>query len=372
MKRKNFYKEFECPDGSIKRIRIWPEIDNDYNNAKKVPIIDNEDDNNELDAFFDSIVEPYIPKEEETQKERQARYNAKYKENGKQKEWIARNNAKRKANGKQKEDTIKYKENGKQKEWSVRNNAKRKANGKQKEATAKNKENGKTKEKNDRNNAKYKENGKQKEWNDRKNAKNNAKNSAKKKQKLKEEFYEYLRQHDRGEEILTDDKYEEIIKTIHEEHPEFDSTMRDDGGYLGLTRQALKDEYLRWLSTRGRWMKNSSNYTRGQTYSKNRPTLTYPDGSHVTQKEAEEQFGFYGVVLFETPYLEQAATVEEMLQRHYQFEVGLALGKRLWRHPGMGSKYVLKQEPERIYKVFHTSSVYLQEAIKKGELVVQK
>jgi len=347
-KRKELYREVECPDGSIKKIRVWPAIDNDCNNNKKVPnddlIIDNEDDNNEADAFFASLLEPYIPKEKETLKERKARYNAK--------------------------TIAKRKENGKQKKANDRNNPK---------YNAKNKANGQKKVWNDRNNPKYnaknKANGQKKVWNDKTNPKNNAK----KKQNLKEEYDKYLIQHDREEEILTPEQYEEIIKKIHEKHPKFNSIMLTDGGYLGLTRQALEDEYLRWLSTRGRWMKNSSEYTRGQTYSRNRPTLLYPDGTHVTQKEAEDNFGFYGVVLFETPYLQQAATVEEMLQRHYQDEVkvevdqvGLVLGKRLWRYPGMGSKYARGQKRKRIYKVFLASSVYLQEAITKGELVVQK
>ncbi len=161
-KRKELWKKVECPDGSIKRIRVWSEINNDCNNAKKVPniyddlIIDNDDGNDELDAFFvlQTMFEPYIPEEEETVKERNARYRRKRKENGKLKETNDKTYAKRKKNGKQKESNDRNKENGKIKEWRDKTYAKRKANGKIKEA-------------NHRTHLKRKENGKQKEWSDK-------------------------------------------------------------------------------------------------------------------------------------------------------------------------------------------------------------
>ncbi len=106
-KRKKLFKEVECPDGSIKRIKVWSEIDIiDNNNNKtdddfiyrgisidaflkstkikniKLDIELNKktqyDKDDEMDEFLARILEPIDKKE--TQKE--ARYNAKRRKNG--------------------------------------------------------------------------------------------------------------------------------------------------------------------------------------------------------------------------------------------------------------------------------------------------
>ena len=80
--------------------------------------------------------------------------------------------------------------------------------------------------------------------------------------------------------------------------------------YVGMTRQALKDEFLRFLTTRGTLVAN------GWSSCRNRPILMKDEGftEHFTGKQAIE-LGAVCVEVFRTGLKLNATAVEERLQR---------------------------------------------------------
>ena len=142
--------------------------------------------------------------------------------------------------------------------------------------------------------------------------------------------------------------------------------------YFGETFRKLREEDLRWLSTRGA--------LGGGT---NRPTLEWsvPRGerTHITMSEAREELGFKSCVLHEDFLKVNTTAIEDLLQRKCH---DLGLPRRLHRRVGAGSKgfkrYFSDDEeeededgrPTKLHKVFMAYSFGAMPAIDKGDVVV--
>ena len=147
--------------------------------------------------------------------------------------------------------------------------------------------------------------------------------------------------------------------------------------YFGETFRKLREEDLRWLSTRGA--------LGGGT---NRPTLEWsvPRGergerTHITMSEAREELDFKSCVLHEDLLKVNTTAIEDLLQSKCD---DLGLPRRLHRRVGAGSKgfkrYFSDDEeeeeedgrPTKLHKVFMAYSFGAMPAIDKGDVVVCK
>ena len=91
-------------------------------------------------------------------------------------------------------------------------------------------------------------------------------------------------------------------------------------------------------------------------------------GKNVTMKQARDEFGFRSIVVYENQLHCNASSIEDKLQKRYQY---LPLGCRLWRCVGKGAKYN-KDEVQQVHKVFITYSFKVQKAVNEGKLKIQK
>ena len=120
--------------------------------------------------------------------------------------------------------------------------------------------------------------------------------------------------------------------------------------YFGQTRRSLADEGLRFLTERGANQLHLGNASRGRRKTaRNRPVLQWQNGNHITMNEAREILGFQSIALWKGKFLKDATSVEEALQRHYDY---LPLGERLWRHVAKGRKRGDELIKRRRYQVF--------------------
>ena len=128
--------------------------------------------------------------------------------------------------------------------------------------------------------------------------------------------------------------------------------------YVGASSRLLKEEYLRWLTTRG----NGHDYEKGKCKG-NRPVLQWkkakPNGSTtITQKEAEERLGFQGLEVYESLRDANAFAVEAALQRLVQQRFTPGTFHYLWRRVGAGSNGCpynrMPTDKQRVHIVFIT------------------
>ena len=136
--------------------------------------------------------------------------------------------------------------------------------------------------------------------------------------------------------------------------------------YFGTTKRQLKQEDLRWLTTRGR--KTATNYARGaKKYACNRPVLVWSSGSTITMGEARTKLAFKSEVIYDSSLHKNTTMVEEELQTMFAH---FKRPTRLWRSVAKGaSGNYDTQEGE--YKVFITYSFKAPRMVSSGELAVQ-
>ena len=95
------------------------------------------------------------------------------------------------------------------------------------------------------------------------------------------------------------------------------------------------------------------------------PIYTTHDGKRIG-KALRDELGLQAILVYESPLMENAIKVEELLQRRFQH---LDLGVRMWRYPAQGPK--MSTVPGH-YKVFITFSFKLQEAAANGRIKLNK
>jgi hypothetical protein len=115
--------------------------------------------------------------------------------------------------------------------------------------------------------------------------------------------------------------------------------------YIGTTKLAPKAEALRWMTKRG--AQNQGVTRSGHVVYKgqrNRPVLVHFDGTCITMKEAQEEFGAKSVITSSSRLRLNETSLEDALQTPIQPE-RLGLG-RLHRNPTMGAKLAAKAAEE--------------------------
>ena len=202
-----------------------------------------------------------------------------------------------------------------------------------------------------------------------------AENKEKKNEKGRLEAEEFAKQN--GEKVQSEKERDAAIDTLLDEpREELDGRnlrecIDNDENflfYVGGTFRDLKEEDLRWLTSRGRVkFDNKGNIKPGQDMTKrNRPVLLHINGDSVTMKTARDQFGFRSFVVYEDLLHLNASRIEDKLQGRYQH---LDLGKRLWRCQGKGPKYT--KSTKRVHKVFVTFSFKVRKSLRKKILKLQ-
>jgi hypothetical protein len=103
--------------------------------------------------------------------------------------------------------------------------------------------------------------------------------------------------------------------------------------YVGMTRQALSAEFLRFLTTRGTLVANSGS-------SRNRPILMQDEKfkKHFTGNQAIEQLGAVCVEVFRTGLRANASAVEDRLQTFIKETLEVKYPQRLFRAVAKGKK----------------------------------
>ena len=137
--------------------------------------------------------------------------------------------------------------------------------------------------------------------------------------------------------------------------------------YIGYTRQSLPDEALGWIGPRGS-EKRDKNGDFIATGTRNRPTLLWPDGTHIKQSEAKTLLGFKFFEVYASTLQINARAVEAALQKLKQ---ALPLGTRLWRCPDMGPKYDKKVDGH-LHKVYITVSPFIGDMVHTGEIIINE
>ena len=137
--------------------------------------------------------------------------------------------------------------------------------------------------------------------------------------------------------------------------------------YIGYTKQCLPDEALGWIGLRGS-EKRDKNGDFIATGTRNRPTLLWPDGTHIKQSEAKTLLGFKFFEVYASTLQINARAVEAALQKLKQ---ALPLGTRLWRCADMGGKYDKKIDGH-LHKVFFTVSPFIGDMVHTGEIIINE
>jgi hypothetical protein len=70
-------------------------------------------------------------------------------------------------------------------------------------------------------------------------------------------------------------------------------------------------------------------------------------------KNARDFYGFQSFVVYESPIKLNVCDVEDALQRYFQSDMGLPIGRRFWRQIAKGNK---KHEENKHFKTFITFS----------------
>ena len=146
--------------------------------------------------------------------------------------------------------------------------------------------------------------------------------------------------------------------------------------YFGETFRKLREEDLRWLTSRGDLSGGA-----------NRPALEWsePRGehgerrTHITMSEARKELGFMSCVLHEDVLKVNTTAIEDLLQSKCH---ALGLPRRLHRRVGAGSKDFKRffsdddeeededGRPTKLHKVFMAYSFGAVPAIAKGDVAV--
>ena len=132
--------------------------------------------------------------------------------------------------------------------------------------------------------------------------------------------------------------------------------------YIGYTGRHIRDEYLRWLTTRGVGGEDDASKTE-----RNRPVLVWPDGTTITMKQAEQQLDFEYIEIYSSTLKLNARRVEKALQQRFQY---LPLGVRLWRGPDKGSKYDHADDARKVHKVFVTFSPRVAQMLRERKIKI--
>ena len=230
------------------------------------------------------------------------------------------------------------------------------------------------------------------------NAKNNAKNNAKVQKRAREEATERIsKMPRRSEDVLTPEAAFEVAKMILRKSATAiipppilkvlakaigidELSQLDDGVtlngilsltaasfYVGYTGRCLPDEALRWLTTRGLEVQDE-NGEWSNTGARNRPVLTWADGTCIRMSAAKTRLGFDYFEVYASTLKINARAVEKALQVLNQ---ALPLGIRLWRCPDKGSKFDKKIDG-KLHKVFITVSPHIGDMVHKGEIMINE
>ena len=230
------------------------------------------------------------------------------------------------------------------------------------------------------------------------NAKNNAKNSAKVQKRAREEATERIsKMPRRSEDVLSPEAAFEVAKMILRKSANAiipppilkvlakaigidELSQLDDGVtlieiltwaaasfYVGYTARCLPDEALRWLTTRGLEVQDE-NGEWSNTGARNRPVLTWADGTCITMSNGVTRLGFDYFEVYASTLKINARAVEKALQVLNQ---ALPLGIRLWRCPDKGSKFDKKIDG-KLHKVYITVSPHIGDMVRKGEIMINE
>ena len=229
-------------------------------------------------------------------------------------------------------------------------------------------------------------------------AKSNAKNNAKVQKRAREEATERIsKMPRRSEDVLSPEAAFEVAKMILRKSATaiipprilkvlakaigIDKLSQLDDGvtlngilsrtaasfYVGYTRRCLPDEALRWLTERGLEMQDE-NGEWSNTGARNRPVLTWADGTCIRMTVAKTRLGFDYFEVYASTLKINARAVENALQVLNQ---ALPLGIRLWRCPDKGSKFD-KEIDGNLHKVFITVSPHIGDMVHKGEIMINE
>ena len=173
---------------------------------------------------------------------------------------------------------------------------------------------------------------------------NNPINNGRKKAKLAEtNRAELLANPHISKDLLTEDQLKSEVKTIlSTSFVELgDKVLKNamQSGrysvYVGMTRRALEDEFLRFLTQRGTLLANG-----WSSSCKNRPILMKDEGftEHFTGKQAIEQLGAVCVEVFCSRLRANASAVEDRLQTFIKETLEVKYPQRLFRDVAKGIK----------------------------------
>ena len=197
------------------------------------------------------------------------------------------------------------------------------------------------------------------------------------------------------EKVLTTERVNEISKEIlASTPPAFGGMTVEDfvmkfGGYIGLTRCAeVRNESLRWLTARGstpyrggkKMVQENINrpVNRPVNRRRNRPVLISADGEFITMRTARSELDFSEIVVYgygskygDCQIKLNCSLIEDALQHHFQNELKLPLGVRLWRHIAKGATRGDETKMNQYsYKCFITFSTKYIAMLQKQEILL--
>jgi len=183
-------------------------------------------------------------------------------------------------------------------------------------------------------------------------ARNNARNNAKRKAQNRLYSQQQAQKNNfTNEKLLVEER--DILPILNPIIKKIDNYLKNHQNfifYVGATGQDPTNEYLRWLTQRGKPIayKNGVAIYGG---ARNRPTLLKTNGQLVGMKEAKSKFTLE--VVYETKHKCNVRLIEDRLQAYYQDK--LQLGQRLWRCVAKGGN-IANHETKTVFITYSLQS----------------